>query len=257
MPNKKENQPRVTYLIPVYNPNETLLQTIHSVKRNQFLYEIIVVNDYSISGHNIFKKIIKYQHVRVINSTLEKGISGALNMGLSEVRSEYVARLDAGDFDRANRIEIQLKKLLNENADIVISDMLIRTKRYKNYFVQKAYYTKFCGVIVPWSIVPHPTWLLKMTSISHSYKTQNIRTEDYCFLADNNLRIAISKEPAILYDGKGSLCIRNELWATYFKVKAFVVNSDCKLAAFALGFVYSLLRILRIVIWPQKFLKRS
>lgn len=246
----------VTYVIPVHNPDNSLISSIKSIAKNEFLYEILVINDYSNVGLSIFEEIKKISQVRVVANIQVKGISGALNTGLDEVRSEYVARLDSGDIDLPNRIAIQHMKLLKENVDIVISDMLVVTGNNAKHSLQKAYHKDVFGVIAPWSIVPHPTWFFKIKSVTSNYQQENIRTEDYCFLVDNNFRIAISHEAAILYDGRGSICVRNELIATYFKVRSYIVNARCKLLASVLGVLYGVARSVRVLLWQKKFLKR-
>lgn len=256
MPIHGKPQSGVTYLIPAYNPDKTLLKTIQSITRSNLLHEILVINDYSTEGLNFLREVQKIPYVRVVDNKQEKGISGALNTGLSEVRSEYVARLDAGDIDLPNRITRQLHLLRYENADLVVSDMLIRAVDKSPNVVSKAYYAKVCGVIAPWSIVPHPTWLFRIGSLLHPYRAECIRTEDYCFLAENNLRISVSHEPAIVYDGRGKINVRNEILATYIKVKTFVIFSRNPLIAVILGTSYGLARIIRILIWPKKYIKR-
>jgi len=118
--------PKASFVIPVYNGQAFLAETIQScIDQTQEAIEIIVVNDGStdataeILAH--FQKLD--ERVRVV--TLEKngGRSAARNRGIEEAKSDFIFTLDADDICLPDRVEKTLKFFKkNPGADIVYSD---------------------------------------------------------------------------------------------------------------------------------------
>lgn len=246
----------VSYLIPVYNPGPDLIATLQSIEQGEYLREIIVVDDQSSQGTQHLIQAQNLPKVRVISNINDKGISGALNTGLTHIKDGFVARLDAGDIDLPNRIPKQLHTLLNSSCDLVASSMLIKSTTQQGEHLQRSRYSKIFNVVSPWSIVPHPTWLFRREAVRFPYRTENLRSEDYCFLAENKFKIALLVEPAIIYDGTGILKPTHELIATAKKVESFISCSTNQMGAALIGASYGLLRAFRVLVWRRKFLKR-
>jgi glycosyltransferase involved in cell wall biosynthesis len=246
----------VSYLIPVYNPGPDLIATLQSIEQGEYLREIVVVDDQCSQGTQYLIQAQHLPRVRVISNTNDKGISGALNTGLTHIKDGFVARLDAGDIDLPNRIPKQLYTLINSSCDLVASSMLIKSPSHQGEHLQRSRYSKIFNVISPWSIVPHPTWLFRKEAVQFPYRTENLRSEDYCFLAENKFEIALLVEPTIIYDGAGNLKPTHELIATAKKVKSFISCSTNQMGAALIGSCYGLLRAFRVLVWRRKFLKR-
>jgi len=246
----------VSYLIPVYNPGPDLIATVQSIEQGEYLREIVIVDDQSTQGTQHLIQAQQIPKVCVISNSNDKGISGALNTGLTHIKDGFVARLDAGDIDLPNRIPSQLHTLLNKSFDLVASSMLIKSPIQQCEHLQRSRYSRIFNVISPWSIVPHPTWLFRRESVRFPYRTENLRSEDYCFLAENQFKIALILEPAIIYDGTGDLKRTHELIATAKKVKSFISCSTNQVGAALIGACYGLLRAFRVLVWRRKFLKR-
>ncbi|VGO20748.1 glycosyltransferase family 2 protein [Pontiella sulfatireligans] len=96
---------KVSVVMPVYNAEDTVLQTLESLRAQTFQsMEIIVVNDGSTDGTlDILRalpdiKLLDHSH---------RGIVPALNDGLASASGEYIARMDADDLCHPERIEQQ------------------------------------------------------------------------------------------------------------------------------------------------------
>ena len=246
----------VSYLIPVYNPGPDLIATLQSIEQGEYLREIVVVDDQSSQGTQYLTQAQHFSKVRVISNTNDKGISGALNAGLTHIKDGFVARLDSGDIDLPNRIPKQLHTLINSSCQLVASSMLIKGQSHQGEHLQRSRYSKIFNVISPWAIVPHPTWLFRRESVKFPYRRENLRSEDYCFLAENKLNIIVLDEPAVIYDGSGNLKFTHELIATVKKVKYFILCSTNQIGAALIGACYGLLRVGRVLLWRRKSLKR-
>lgn len=87
----------ISVIIPAYNAGTTLLETLDSVCQQTFTdLEILVVNDGSTDHTAALVTDYPDSRVRLIN-TSNGGSAHARNVGLAEVRGEFVSFLDADD----------------------------------------------------------------------------------------------------------------------------------------------------------------
>src|ERR1700712_3200957 len=101
------NNPLVTVLMPAYNAEKYIAEAISSVLKQSFTdFELLIVNDGSTDGTE--KIINSFNDSRIILiSQPNKGVSAALNFGLTHSRALYVARFDADDICHPDRLKIQ------------------------------------------------------------------------------------------------------------------------------------------------------
>lgn len=106
--------PKISVIIPVYNAENTIWQTIDSVRNQSWegVFEIILVNDGSTdnSGQLIedYKTAHPEMNIRLIHQE-NKGVSAARNIGLKNANGDLIALLDADDEWVPTKIEVQLK----------------------------------------------------------------------------------------------------------------------------------------------------
>jgi len=95
MREKKLNNPKISVIIPVYNGEIFLEDTIKSVlNQNYDNWECIVVDDGSIDGSAAIAK----KHEQIIYLHREhKNVAAARNLGIQKASGEYLAFLDADD----------------------------------------------------------------------------------------------------------------------------------------------------------------
>jgi len=122
-----QNNPLVSVIIPLFNTENYILQTLHSVLGQSYRnIEILVVNDGSTDGSvaNI-NKFIKDKRLQVINKK-NSGVSAARNTGIEHAKGEFLAFLDADDlFEKDNILEKVKAIKLNSNVDYVFADMTL------------------------------------------------------------------------------------------------------------------------------------
>jgi len=125
MPN---NNPEVSIIIPSHNSGNFLNEAIKSVIEQTYKnLEIIVVNDGSIDDT---EKIVKDwqekdKRIRYLKHQKNKGLGAARNTGITNSRGEYIAFLDADDVWLPKKIEIQINKINDLDADLVFSNWYI------------------------------------------------------------------------------------------------------------------------------------
>ncbi|WP_299517005.1 glycosyltransferase family 2 protein [Mucilaginibacter sp.] len=107
------NEALVSIIIPVYNAENYLAETIKSALEQTWQNkEIIIVDDGSTDNSLYIARNFECDLVKVL-SQQNKGASAARNTGLKEAKGEYIQFLDADDLLSNNKIEVQINLLLN------------------------------------------------------------------------------------------------------------------------------------------------
>ncbi|OWV91557.1 glycosyl transferase [Rhizobium sp. R635] len=107
------SSPLVTVVIPAYNAEKTLAQTLRSVSAQTYeQLEILVVDDGSRDGTFELAKEYGLSDPRVRLLRQENGgVARARNHGVREARGSYVAPIDADDLWHPRKIEMQVQAL--------------------------------------------------------------------------------------------------------------------------------------------------
>lgn len=111
----------LSIIIPVYNVNEYLKNTIENVLAQIYQdYELILVDDGSTDGSSEICDSFaeKDRRIRVIHQK-NQGVSAARNTGVSSANGEYIGFVDSDDLIEPNMFEIMMSIAVAENADIV------------------------------------------------------------------------------------------------------------------------------------------
>lgn len=115
--------PKFTLLIPAYNEEEiigdTLTESIAYLKKQKYLWEILVVDDGSKDKTAKIVKKFSVRGVRLIKLTKNTGKGGALKEGVLNSRGDFIIFMDADLSVPIENIAKFLKKL-NENRGVVI-----------------------------------------------------------------------------------------------------------------------------------------
>ncbi|MFH5925480.1 glycosyltransferase family 2 protein [Roseomonas xinghualingensis] len=114
------NPPAVTVLMPAFNAEQYIAESIWSVLSQTFGdFEIVVVNDGSTDGTRSVLSGIQDPRLRIIHNERNLGIVKSLNRGFSAAQGQYVARLDADDYCAPHRLEVQ-KAFLDANRSVLM-----------------------------------------------------------------------------------------------------------------------------------------
>ena len=101
--------PAVSVLMPAFNAQETLQESVRSVLEQTFNdFELIIIDDGSTDGTaDVAQRLAEVdQRVRVIRQT-NAGVSAARNRGLAEAKGHYISLLDADDLWVPDKLESQ------------------------------------------------------------------------------------------------------------------------------------------------------
>lgn len=103
--------PIISVIIPVYNGETTIKETIESVLNQTFNdFELIIINDGSQDSTLEIINSINDTRIKV-SSFLNSGVSASRNRGLAKAQGEFISFLDADDLWTQDKLELQLKAL--------------------------------------------------------------------------------------------------------------------------------------------------
>ena len=112
--------------MPVHNGARFLRQAIDSVLGQSFHdLELLVIDDGSTDDSVAIAQSVADPRMRCISVPGHRGLVGTLNIGLRAATGQYVARLDADDVARADRIEKQVA-LLDREPTVALVGSLAR-----------------------------------------------------------------------------------------------------------------------------------
>lgn len=113
-------QLKVSVIVPVYNVENYLRKCIDSIIYQTYEYmEIILIDDGSIDGSGDIcdEYAVMDSRVKVIHKA-NGGLSDARNVGIDAATGMYIAFIDSDDFISVFFIELMLKALIENDADL-------------------------------------------------------------------------------------------------------------------------------------------
>jgi glycosyltransferase involved in cell wall biosynthesis len=106
----KNNHLFVSVLMPVYNAENYLAQSIESIlAQTHTNFEFIIINDGSTDNSFNIIQSFKDDRIIVINNEFNIGLNKSLNIGLEFIEGIYLFRMDADDISVSTRLEEQIE----------------------------------------------------------------------------------------------------------------------------------------------------
>ena len=123
----------ISVIIPAYNAQRTILETVQSVQQQtRDDLEIIIINDGSSDRTSEIVKSVKDSRIQVFDYP-NGGVSTARNRGISKANSKYISFIDADDIWTKDKLEKQLAALQNNpQADVVYSWIAVMLDKNEN-----------------------------------------------------------------------------------------------------------------------------
>jgi glycosyltransferase involved in cell wall biosynthesis len=114
--------PLISVIIPVYNGEKTIRETIESVLKQTFSdWELIIINDGS--QDSTLEIVFSIQDTRLkVFSYPNAGLAASRNRGIAQASGEYISFIDADDLWTTDKLEAQLQVLqANPQAAVAYS----------------------------------------------------------------------------------------------------------------------------------------
>lgn len=133
----KKSHPLVTVLIPVYNGDSFLAETIASIKKNNYPnYEVILVDDGSTDEskqlcHQFAKKD---SQIFFYDFDKNQGMDRVLNFGIQKAKGKYIARLNQDDLIEPSRLELQVRFLESHPDYVAVGGQIVLFTKKRKVF---------------------------------------------------------------------------------------------------------------------------
>ena len=119
-----ENQPLVSVIMPCYNMERFITETIASVQRQTYSqWELFIVDDASDdqTAEIVQKHCQQDQRINLLVKHLHSGIADTRNQCLKMAKGRYLAFLDADDLWHPEKLEQQLQFMTSRNIGFCYS----------------------------------------------------------------------------------------------------------------------------------------
>ena len=178
--------PRLTVLMPVWNGAKHLEEAVRSILvQTESRFELLIVDDGSTdeTPEVLTKLAAADPRIRVLNSP-HQGIVAALNQGIAESATEWIARMDSDDIAHPERLECQLKAV-EENPRAVLCHTQVE------YFGDSRFVTRSARMVRSQALmrlrlchhcsISHPTVLYRKSAVlkAGGYLPEDLHVEDF------------------------------------------------------------------------------
>lgn len=114
------NSALISVVIPAYKCRDTIKQAIDSVLIQDIPLEIIIVDDCSPEPIDDIVEQYKDERIQFIKSKDNIGASNARNLGVAHAKAEWIAFLDADDYWKPGKLQMQYDRLM-ETGEVLCS----------------------------------------------------------------------------------------------------------------------------------------
>lgn len=173
-------EPLVSVIISTYNEEKYIIDSINSIlNQNYKNIEVIVVDDASTDNTVNLIKNLKNDKIKLYINDVNKKLAYNLNFAILKSNGKYIARMDADDISRKNRIKIQVNYLeSHKETDIIAS--FAKTFGDSN-IIKKSLcsYDEVRATLLFTNPICHPTVMFRKSSIDFTYDERCVAGQDY------------------------------------------------------------------------------
>lgn len=118
--------PKVSVILPVYNCEQYIFETVQSVLNQTFAdFELLIVDDCSTDNTVAIIKEFNDDRIQLTLKEKNTGYTDSLNYAVSIAKGQYIARMDGDDICVSTRFEKQVA-FLDENPNIILCGSAIQ-----------------------------------------------------------------------------------------------------------------------------------
>ena len=177
----------VTIILPVYNAEKYLAESIESVLRQTYKhFKLLIVDDKSTDKSlKIAKELAaKDARIEIVERKKNIGLIGILNESLCLVKTEYVARQDADDAWYDNKLEMQMAYLSTHPKVGMIAGAAEYTDefgRFDNIDPAQVFHEDIVRTMLVRNFFPHSGVVIRKSVLDKcgNYSKSALHAEDY------------------------------------------------------------------------------
>jgi glycosyltransferase involved in cell wall biosynthesis len=181
---------KIDVVMSVYNGSQFIRPALESLNYQTFSdWRLILVDDGSTDGSiSIAEEIIAKKKLQIISFSKNKGLSYALNSGLKQVNSEYVARFDADDINLPNRFQNQIDCMQKFSKINAISSPILginKNGKKRSIHSWRDMDTHEVNLLLPFiNLINHPTTFFRAKDFVR-LQYRHKKAEDYFMWLEN------------------------------------------------------------------------
>lgn len=224
--------PLVSVVMATFNePVEIITKAIESILNQTFTdFELIIIDDSSnVETKKAIDLLSKDKRVLVLREPERIGFVKSLNLGLSQAKGKFIARMDGDDISIENRFELQTRYLIEHpsvsvvGGSIIIVDETDRSVSFRKY-PTSPFALKWLSVFR--TPLAHPTVMMRQEIIRNGFRYDDSynKSEDLEFwlrLRKNGYKIANMSDFLLKYRICGDLSQKrvSNHWSYNFKAR--------------------------------------
>ncbi|MDD5108883.1 MAG: glycosyltransferase family 2 protein [Candidatus Omnitrophica bacterium] len=219
--------PLLSVIVPVYNEVSTISKILEKINAVDIDMEIIVVNDGSYDGTENVLRNIKYNNLKVIHHSKNRGKGAAFLTGLANTTGEYVIIQDADLEYNPNEFPGLIEVIKTNKADIVLGARFLKGhhgllmhsigNRILTALLNFLFKSRLNDYATCYKLAKKSTWDdLKLKAAGF-----DIEVEIICNILKNNkslLEVPIFYTPRTYKSGK-KIRFRDGFWAVFYMFK--------------------------------------
>lgn len=126
--------PMVTILVPTYNSEDYIMDTVYSLLDQDFTdFEFLVVNELGSDDKTVeCVSLFRDPRIRILQNEERLGLAESLNFGIREAKGKYIARADADDVYPRDRLSKQVR-YMEKHPEIGVCGSWQRHFGQRNY----------------------------------------------------------------------------------------------------------------------------
>lgn len=191
--------PLVSIIMSVFNNESDVASSIESILCQTYKnFEFLILDDGSTDSTEKIIRGYKDDRISVFTNSENIGLTKSLNKLIIKASGDYIARQDADDLSKKERIETQIKYIQEKNLDACTTRAIVRNKkriipRYSYYFPNK-FVMKYKNPFIHGSLLIKRETLNRIDLYNEKFKF----AQDYKLFDDlikANYKIRTIKEP--------------------------------------------------------------
>lgn len=119
------NKPLVSIIMPTFNSEKTILNSIHSILAQDYQnWELIIIDDHSSDSTMDLINNLKDLRIKVINNNQNYGVGISRKIGFLNSIGQYIAFIDSDDIWISTKLSFQVEFMIKNNYTFTITKVI-------------------------------------------------------------------------------------------------------------------------------------